>query len=126
MNATTKSRLGEAETILIANGINKDDAPTVLRSIGFALLERDIYSKELENRQDIARAMRDALLLTSNAGSDRANALRDLKYDPKTEIIRPIFEDGTGSSGCYDINVCADSGTAVIIDIVKQFVRPMW
>lgn len=126
MNKRIKMKLGQAEQLLIKHGIDKIAAPEVLRQIGYILNDRDIYSTELENRQDIARAMRDALLLTSNAGSDRANALLDLKYDPERETIRPIFEDGTGSNGCYDINVCADSGTAVIIDIVKQFVRPMW
>ena len=43
-----------------------------------------------------------------------------------SEVVRPIFEDGTGEDGWYDINVSMDSGTAVITDIINQFVSRTW
>lgn len=46
----------------------------------------------------------------------------NVQYD---ETVRPIFEDGTGEDGYYDINVSCDSGTALFIDIAKQFVAKM-
>ena len=126
MTSEMKMKLGAAEQILICNGISKEDAPSVLQALGHALLDRDIYSKELDNRQDICNAVRDALLLTSNAGMSSANALRELKYIPESETVRPIFEDGTGSDGHYDVCVWGDSGTSLIVDISRQFVRAMW
>ena len=82
-----------------------------------------------ENKQEICNAICDALRLTSNAGT--GNALKELRYLPEgngrySEVVRPIFEDGTGENGWYDINVSCDSGTAVIIDITNQFIKKMW
>ena len=88
-----------------------------------------------EDKQAICNAMCEALKLTSNAGNPFGNPLVELRYikpdDPSeyhgySEVVRPIFRDGTGENGYYDINVSWDSGTAVIIDIVNQFVRTMW
>ena len=43
------------------------------------------------------------------------------------ETVRPIFEDGCGEAfGYYDVNVSMDSGIAIIMDVVNQFVRKMW
>lgn len=84
-----------------------------------------------EDKQAICNAMCEALKLTSNAGYPEGNPLVELRYLPDgngrySEVVRPIFADGTGTNGYYDINVSWDSGTAVIIDIVNQFVRTMW
>lgn len=125
-NIDRKRKLGEAERILMLAGIPKDEAPAVLQRIGYALTDRDIYSREMDNRQDICNALTDVLRLTSNAGDSRGNALKTLKYIPELEVVRPIFEDGTGSSGCYDVCVAADSGTAVIYDIARNFIKTMW
>ena len=83
----------------------------------------------MENKQAICDALCVALVLTNNAG--RGNALKRLVYMPEgngyySEVVRPVFEDGTGEDGYYDINVAMDSGTALITDIVNQFVRNMW
>lgn len=45
------SRIGEnliahAESILIDNGIDPDDAPVVLQAIGYALLDTELYPDE--------------------------------------------------------------------------------
>lgn len=63
------------------------------------------------------------------------NGLKELRYIRKgetnepnvkyPETVRPIFEDGTGEDGYYDINVSCDSGTALFIDIATQFVAKM-
>lgn len=83
----------------------------------------------MENKQMICNALCDALRLTRNAGT--GNALKELRYIPEgngmySEVVRPIFENGTGEDGWYDINVSMDSGTAMIIDIVNQFVSRTW
>lgn len=83
----------------------------------------------MENKQAICDALCVALVLTDNAG--RNNALKRLIYMPEgngyySEVVRPVFEDGTGEDGYYDVNVACDSGTAMIQDIVRQFVQRVW
>lgn len=119
-----KKKVREAEMLLVKNGISAEEAPAVLKAIGLILLDRDIYDPGLENKQAICSALRDALVLTSNAGSD--NALKELVYLPEKEAVRPVFEDGTGKNGYYDINVAWDSGTAMIVDVANQFISKMW
>lgn len=61
------------------------------------------------------------LQMTSSFGDD----LVDLKYfvdENQNEIVRPIFKNGAGSDGYYDINVNCDSCSAMIGDIYKQFI----
>ena len=77
-----------------------------------------------ENKQAICNAICEALKLTHNAGT--GNALIELRYIEDREVVRPIFADGTGEDGWYDINVACDSGTAMFIDISNQFVRKVW
>lgn len=89
--------------------------------------------KELcENKQCILDKMVEAIRLTSAGGIKHGgNALTELRFIPSIEngnrgdVVRPIFEDGTGENGYYDINVDCDSGIAVIMDVVNQFVRKM-
>lgn len=84
---------------------------------------------ERENKQEVCNAILKALQTTRAAGTEECNPLVDLKYFAKengTEIVRPIFEDGSGSNGYYDINVTCDSGIAMFIDICNQFIRKMW
>lgn len=85
------------------------------------------YKNELrieERKQAICDALCETLRLTTNAGT--GNALKELRYLSEPDTVRPIFEDGTGEDGYYDINVAMDSGTAMIVDIVNQFVKKMW
>lgn len=61
------------------------------------------------------------------------NGLKEFRYIVKgatlepnvryPETVRPIFEDGTGENGYYDINVSCDSGAAMFIDITRQFIE---
>ena len=79
-----------------------------------------------EDKQLICDFICQAIRCTDAGG--KGNALAHLQYiaEGETEIVRPIFTDGTGSNGYYDINVTWDSGIAVIIDVVEKFVRKMW
>ena len=81
----------------------------------------------MENKQRICNKMCEAIRATAAGGT--GNPLVSLSYmrlENGEEIVRPIFADGAGSNGCYDINVTCDSGIAIIMDITKQFVRKMW
>lgn len=83
----------------------------------------------MENKQHVCDMMCKAIQATDAGGNPMNNPLKELRYmklDNGYEIVRPIFEDGTGSNGSYDIYVNCDSGIAIIMDIVKQFVREVW
>ena len=77
----------------------------------------------MENKQAICNALCEALRLTTNAGT--GNKLAELRYIADEEVVRPVFEDGTGENGWYDINVACDSGSAMIVDIAR-WVGRMW
>lgn len=82
-----------------------------------------------EDKQEICNALCETLRLTVCAGT--SNALKELRYMPEgngiySEAVRPIFEDGNGENGYYDVNVSCDSGIAVIKDIMRQFVDYVW
>ena len=82
-----------------------------------------------ENKQDVCNAFLKTLQLTRAAGTEGHNPLVELKYmvlPNGTEIVRPIFEDGNGKDGYYDVNVTCDSGIAIVMDLTKQFVRNVW
>jgi len=81
----------------------------------------------MENKQQICNAICQALRKTDAAGNN--NALAELRYIRKNngdEIVRPVFENGVGEDGYYDINISGDSGIAIFMDVVNQFVRKVW
>ena len=81
----------------------------------------------MENKQQICNAICQALRKTDAAGNN--NALTELRYIQKPngdEIVRPIFENGAGANGYYDVNVTGDSGIGIWLDITQQFIRKMW
>ena len=89
-----------------------------------------------EDKQLICNKICEALQQTANFRTDVGyNGLKELRYIRKgetyepniqyDETVRPIFEDGTGANGYYDINVSCDSGSAMFIDIAKQFIAKM-
>ena len=84
------------------------------------------FTSEAEDKQEICNCVLVALMHTYNAGCLISNPLVELQYIEEKEIVRPIFLDGTGKDGCYDINVHMDSGTSVIVDIATQFIQKMW
>lgn len=81
-----------------------------------------------ENYQAICDAFCMTLRLTNNAGNPIGNPILELRYidDGGRQYVRPIFADGEGEDGYYDVDVTMDSGTAMIQDITNQFIRKMW
>lgn len=80
-----------------------------------------------EDKQAICDAFCNTLRMTSALGHPFGNPLVELKYLPNgngmySEVVRPVFEDGTGNDGRYDVNVSMDSGVAMIMDVVRQFI----
>lgn len=80
----------------------------------------------MENIQKALDCYCEAIRQTRAGGT--GNPLKQLRYiDTGTrQIVRPVFEDGAGNNGYYDIDVSADSGIAVLMDVDKHFVRRMW
>ena len=86
-----------------------------------------------EDKQAICNAFCETLRLTRAAGSPINNPLIELRYMTKEEggrfeeTVRPIFADHCGEAlKYYDVNVTGDSGIAVLMDIMNQFVKKMW
>lgn len=77
-----------------------------------------------EDKQAICDAFCEVLKMTDNLGNPMGNPIDKLVYMKKNgdEYVRPIFRDGTGNNGWYDVCVSCDSGTAMLVDIYKQFV----
>ena len=82
-----------------------------------------------EDKQAICDAFLKTLQLTSAAGNPKNNRVVELQYIVKEngdEIVRPIFEDGAGNNGYYDVYVTGDSGIAILMDLDRGFVRKVW
>lgn len=80
-----------------------------------------------EDKQAVCTAMCEALRKTVAAGS--GNQLVEIRYIKRpdgSEIARPIFWDGCGENGYYDVNITCDSGIAIIMDITDKFVKKVW
>lgn len=81
----------------------------------------------MENKQEILTAICEALKKTRAAGT--GNAIKEIRYIQKEngdEIARPIFENGAGENGYYDVNISGNSGIAIFTDITERFIRVMW
>ena len=98
----------------------------------------------IEDKQNICDAILNMLRQTSQFGDDNYNSIVKLRFikcgeqvggemSPfvnkdgyaKEDIVRPIFKNGNGESGYYDCIVTMDSGTAMIKDVMTQFVFKM-
>lgn len=55
--------------------------------------------------------------------------LKELRWNEEKEYVTPVFENGAGEpdefcpKGWYAVNCRGDSGAAVIMDIVDNFVK---
>ena len=81
------------------------------------------------NKQEFLNKLTELLRMTSCAGHPLSNPLREIKLVTNKygdEIARPIFEDGTGEDGYYDVNVSGDSNMGTLIDLVNKFINRMW
>ena len=92
-----------------------------------------------EDKQKTLDAMLALLRTTSNLGDDRYNSLVELRFIPAgtkcdgemsrmvhdgvamDDIVRPIFKDGNGESGYYDVNVGANNCMGIIQDVMTNF-----
>lgn len=82
-----------------------------------------------EDKQNTLNAICEALRTTAAAGSPQNNPLVELRYIQKEngdEVARPIFADGGGENGWYDVNISGDSCIAIFIDVCRQFVTKVW
>ena len=52
------------------------------------------------------------------------NGLKELRVieNERDQFVRPVFEDGNGENGYYDVNITCDNELGAIIDVMKQFV----
>ena len=57
------------------------------------------------------------LLLPALQATDNLHDLIDLKYDPISETVTAYFPGGTKV-----VSVAADSGTAMIVDVIRKIV----
>ena len=67
--------------------------------------------RKVENKQEICNRLAYALMATRSF-----HDLAYLEYDPKTETVKAVFNSGHAKTA----NVCMDSGSAMILDIIKQ------
>lgn len=82
-----------------------------------------------EDKQEILTAICEALRKTSAAGYPGHNPLAEIRYIQKSngdEVARPVFEDGAGLNGYYDVNITGDSGIGMWFDLTSQFIRKVW
>jgi hypothetical protein len=49
---TLKKNLAAAEKVLVDNGIEEDEASTVLQAIGYSLLNTELYPEEEEDNEN--------------------------------------------------------------------------
>ena len=64
--------------------------------------------------------------MTVNLGNPANNALKELRYirlDNGDEIVRPVFEDGGGENGYYDVNVSGDNCMGILCDVYNRFIK---
>ena len=91
----------------------------------------------IEDKQKICDLLCETLKATENAGHPMTNPIAELRFlkqgtvdengnTIRNDTVRPIFANGNGKSGYYDVNVEGDSGTAMIKDIIYQFVNRVW
>ena len=81
-----------------------------------------------EDRKAFCDELCKLLRMTRNAGRPDCNPLVELRFI-ETEIgefVRPIFEDGTGENGYYDVNVTADSNMGILKDVCDRFIFKRW
>lgn len=77
----------------------------------------------VENKQLFLNKLTEALQETRLFGTgNKLVELRLLKDEHDRDFVRPIFEDGSGEDGFYDINVNMSSCSAMVGDIWNQFI----
>ena len=77
-----------------------------------------------EDKEAFLEELCKLLQMTTNLGHPNGNPLRELRYikDGGEEYARPIFEDGGGENGYYDINITGDACMGILNDVYKRFI----
>ena len=79
-----------------------------------------------ENKTEFCNQLCELLRMTGNLGNPANNALKELRYirlDNGDEIVRPVFEDGGGENGYYDVNVSGDNCMGILCDVYNKFIK---
>lgn len=78
-----------------------------------------------ENKAEFCNKLCELLQMTSNLGHPDGNPIKELRYikDGYDEYVRPIFANGNGESGYYDVNVSADNCMGILADVFNNFIR---
>ena len=86
------------------------------------------YTKFTENKEEFLNQLVKLLRMTSSAGHPAGNPLKEIRYVKKgyEEYARPVFEDGTGADGYYDVCISGDSNMGILYDMFKKFITRMW
>ena len=81
-----------------------------------------------ENRKEFCNKLCELLQMTKCAGAPESNPLKELRFIETEygEIVRPVFEDGIGENGYYDVNVSGDSNMGILYDVFNHFIKGMW
>ena len=100
--------------------------------------EFDNHYNGKENKQEFLNALCALIQMTSASGGEDNNPLAEIRYqecDNGREYAIPIFQNGSGDPnehhgmcphGYYGVNISMNSNIAVLMDVVKHFVRSMW
>lgn len=81
-----------------------------------------------ENKKEFCNQLCKLLQMTSCAGSVENNPLKELRFIETEwgEVVRPIFADGNGEDGYYDVNVSGDSNMGILYDVFNRFIKKVW
>ena len=83
----------------------------------------------VEDKQAMLNKFLETIRMCSCAGNISNNDLVELNYfkdEHGDEWVRPIFRNGVGKNGWYDVKVTGDSNMGIIFDVTRQFLREMW
>lgn len=79
-----------------------------------------------ENKAVFLNELCELLKKTRALGDPRGNPLSKIEYvvnENGEEFARPIFEDGTGKDGWYDVCITGDSCIAILTDLSRFYSR---
>lgn len=79
----------------------------------------------MENIQNTMNLLCKTLQTTRMFDPTVGNGLKELKVTADGKFVRPVFMDGAGEDGYYDVNIEGDSTLGAVQDVMKRFVNKM-
>lgn len=79
-----------------------------------------------ENKSEFLNELCELLKKTRALGDPRGNPLSRIEYvvdGHGNEYARPIFADGSGENGYYDVCITGDSCVAILTDLSRFYSR---